>query len=97
MHRAGLKMKNCIRKFAFATKLGDVRLAENQDQFILLPNLQNESALHYFGVCDGHGPNGQKVSNYLSETIPLILGDMNLSKNPYKALCHMYTLSHNMI
>ena len=50
--------KNCIRKFAFATRVGfhpNNPGKVNQDAYILQPNLQGLSQVHLFGVCDGHG------------------------------------------
>jgi serine/threonine protein phosphatase PrpC len=28
---------------------------QNQDSFILAPNIASTTFLHFFGVCDGHG------------------------------------------
>ena len=50
--------KNCVRKFAFATRVGyhpNNPSKANQDSYILQPNLQGLSQVHFFGVCDGHG------------------------------------------
>ena len=52
------EVKNVVTKFAFATRVGFIPnnpYKTNQDSFILAPNLLNQPALHYFGVCDGHG------------------------------------------
>ena len=53
-----IKPKNIVKKFAFATRVGFRPFQpnkENQDAFVLGPNVQERSALHLFGVCDGHG------------------------------------------
>ena len=48
----------------------------NQDAFILAPNILGmQPALHYFGVCDGHGQYGKEVSNYVKNTLPQKLED----------------------
>lgn len=31
----------------------------------------NQPALHFFGVCDGHGQFGKEVSNYVKASLPL--------------------------
>jgi len=52
------EVKNVVTKFAFATRVGFMPnnpYKTNQDSFILAPNLLNQPALHYFGICDGHG------------------------------------------
>ena len=43
----------------------------NQDSYVTSPNLNNQSWLHYFGVCDGHGANGHLVSQYAKKNLPL--------------------------
>ena len=48
---------------------------QNQDNFVLAPNLLNQPALHYFAVCDGHGQYGKDVSTYVKHTLPLNLED----------------------
>lgn len=64
---------NSITKFAFATTVGYIPgnpNKQNQDSFILTPNLGNIEALHFFGVCDGHGMNGHHVSHFIRDTMP---------------------------
>ena len=56
--RVSLEGKNCVRKFAFATRVGfhpHNPNKVNQDSYILAPNVQGLPALHIFGICDGHG------------------------------------------
>ena len=60
--------KNCVRKFAFATRVGyhpHNPNKVNQDQYILAPNIQGLPAAHLFGICDGHGQYGREVSSYV--------------------------------
>jgi serine/threonine protein phosphatase PrpC len=63
-------MMNVVRKFAFATKVGNQDSGQNQDSFILIPNLQQKQPLHFFAVCDGHGPKGAQVAEFLREVTP---------------------------
>ena len=43
---------------------------ENQDSFILAPNLQKKSAMHLFSVCDGHGQFGAEISGFVKFSLP---------------------------
>ena len=64
---------NCITKFAYATSVGHQPgnpNKQNQDSYILVPNMLNQLGLHFFSVCDGHGANGHHVSQYLKEKLP---------------------------
>ena len=64
---------NCITKFAYATSVGHQPgnpNKQNQDAYILVPNMLNQLGLHFFSVCDGHGANGHHVSQYLKEKLP---------------------------
>lgn len=82
-HKPGVQMRNIIRKFAFATRLGSAG-RENQDTFILAPNLQQKSALHFFAVCDGYGLMGGRVSNFVRQRLPKLIGEVDLSTDPYR-------------
>jgi serine/threonine protein phosphatase PrpC len=42
----------------------------NQDAFILTPNLQKKSAMHFFAVLDGHGDNGLESANFVKLKMP---------------------------
>lgn len=55
-HKVNAKQKNIVRKFAFATRMGTNQT--HNDNFVLIPNLQQKSALHFFAICEGHGING---------------------------------------
>lgn len=64
---------NCITKFAYATSVGHQPgnpHKQNQDSYILVPNMLNQLGLHFFSVCDGHGMHGHHVSQYLKEKLP---------------------------
>ena len=65
--------KNCVRKFAFATRVGfhpNNPSKQNQDAYILSPNLASLPSFHLFGVCDGHGQFGREVSNFVKIVLP---------------------------
>ena len=71
-------VKNVVTKFAFATRVGFIPnnpYKQNQDSFILAPNMLNQPALHYFGVADGHGQFGKEVSNYIKAALPINVED----------------------
>lgn len=64
---------NCITKFAYATSVGHQPgnpHKQNQDSYILVPNMLNQLGLHFFSVCDGHGMHGHHVSQYLKDKLP---------------------------
>lgn len=61
---------NCITKFAFATSVGHQPgnpNKQNQDSYIIQPNMKGHLGLHLFSVCDGHGLNGHIVSKYIKD------------------------------
>ncbi len=61
-------------RFAYRTKKGYVHNNPdkcNQDAYVLCPNLRNNTWEHYFGICDGHGPLGHYVSNYIKNNLPV--------------------------
>jgi len=39
----------------------------------LHPNLNQAPAVHFFGICDGHGQYGKEVSGYIKKRLPVIL------------------------
>ena len=65
--------RNVITKYAFATRVGFIPNSSskvNQDNYILSPCIQGSTVnnfRHFFGVCDGHGQNGHKVSQFIKE------------------------------
>ena len=52
----------------------------NQDSSVVLHNFMGITDNYFFGVFDGHGTNGAKVSAFLKKTIPDGI-KMSLSKN----------------
>ena len=42
----------------------------NQDALVSITNINNVRDFNIFGILDGHGPEGQKISEYASEYIP---------------------------
>jgi hypothetical protein len=67
---------NIVTKFAFATRVGYIPnnpYKQNQDAYILSPNIMKLPAFHFFGVCDGHGQNGKDVSGYVKQRLPVLL------------------------
>lgn len=74
-----------ITKFAFATTVGFIPgnpYKQNQDSFILAPNLSQVQGLHFFAVCDGHGLNGHYVSNYIRDKLPSKIQKAFMSPRP---------------
>lgn len=68
--------KNCVRKFAFATRVGyhpHNPNKVNQDQYILAPNVGGYPSLHIFGICDGHGQFGREVSSFVKVSLPVLI------------------------
>ena len=73
-------VSNCIARAAFKSRVGSVRgkpKLHNQDGLIVKQNLQNIRGQYLFGVCDGHGAQGQAISDYFKEqfvqTVELLL------------------------
>ena len=82
-----------MRKFAFATRLGVSKRTHN-DSFILIPNLQQKSALHFFAVCEGHGVNGSQAQNFVKIKMTEYMQDCDLEVDPYKELTLAYQTTH---
>ena len=60
--------KNFVAKCLFKTRVGSLygkNKKENQDSFIIYPNLEANPAHFLFSVCDGHGVYGHLVSRFL--------------------------------
>lgn len=78
---------NIVTKFAFATRVGFIPnnpYKENQDNFLLNPNILKRPACHFFGVCDGHGQNGKLVSGYIKKRLPVLLEQGITNHGDYK-------------
>lgn len=55
-------------RFSFRTKKGYIpnnSFKVNQDSYIITPNINKQTWQHFFGICDGHGPFGHLVSNFI--------------------------------
>ncbi len=67
---------NAVTKFAFATKTGlspSNPHKVNQDSWITVPHFCGMKYSHFFAVADGHGQNGEKVSGFMKQKLPLHL------------------------
>jgi len=53
-----------------AGKLPGLSFKPNQDAFITHSNFCNSKSKYLFGVCDGHGTNGQMVSGFIKTNLP---------------------------
>ena len=77
-----IKQKNYIKniKICSCTKpgcSGPGIVKTNQDAFFIKEKfLENENNF-FFGVCDGHGENGQIISQYVSEKLPEYINNIN--------------------
>lgn len=43
---------------------------QNQDSYFAFSNFLDKKYMHLFGICDGHGHNGEAISNYLVCNFP---------------------------
>eukprot|EP01084_Bolivina_argentea_P099644 179096_1 len=48
----------------------------NQDSYFMMDTFGPSSLFQLYGVCDGHGPNGNHVSQYVRDQLPIILNDL---------------------
>jgi serine/threonine protein phosphatase PrpC len=46
---------------------------QNQDSFVLSPNMMQSTYQHFFAVCDGHGQFGKEVSNQVKQRLPYLV------------------------
>jgi serine/threonine protein phosphatase PrpC len=73
-------------RFSYRTKKGIMPSNPNkvnQDSYIINPNIQNKTYQHFFAICDGHGPFGHHVSNFIKNHLPIAITNSNtLYKNP---------------
>lgn len=64
---------NVVSKCGFKTRTGSIMnqpKKNNQDAYIIAPNLGGVRGRYIFGVCDGHGVNGHDVSAYVKQKLP---------------------------
>lgn len=69
---------------------------KNQDSCFVHPNFAGEEIFHLFGVCDGHGKNGEKVSEFVSKQFPLNLKQSFLEIKKIKQTEFINFISENM-
>jgi serine/threonine protein phosphatase PrpC len=63
----------------------------NQDRACEHPKFGNDEQKAFFGVFDGHGALGHKVSQYVATELPkVILAQPNLDAEPQKAITHAF-------
>lgn len=89
---------NIVTKFAFATRVGYIPnnpYKENQDNFILNPNLLKLPACHHFAVADGHGQNGKQVSTYIKKRLPQLIEQQVHAHGDYKKALHEAFITTN--
>lgn len=88
-------------RFSYRTKKGVLPSNSkkvNQDSFIINPNIQDRTFQHLFGICDGHGPLGHHVSNFIKVHLPLeIVAMKNLQKSPQENLAKAFGLTYNKL
>lgn len=58
----------CLYKTSTGHQCGKPK-PNNQDSFTIKPCIQNVKSQHFFGVFDGHGRHGHKVSNLIKVTL----------------------------
>ena len=71
------KEKKKIGSFGYKTKTGikgiGLNKKFNQDNYIVCPDFCGKEDFYFFGVCDGHGPFGHFVSNFVKINLPSFL------------------------
>jgi len=72
-----MKVYHCIQS-ASATQAGTSKgkSKTNQDSYICDDRFGPSGIFQLYGVCDGHGPNGNDVSKYVTDNLPLILNEL---------------------
>ncbi len=64
--------ENAVIRYMFSTRAGlnyFKKKKENQDALIISRRLLGYKQIHFFGVCDGHGVNGRKVSHFVTDQL----------------------------
>ncbi len=88
-------------RFSYRTKKGSVPSNPNkvnQDSFIINTNIQNKTYQHFFAICDGHGPLGHHVSNFIKNTLPAtVVNSKSLQKNPTEALMKAFEATYQKL
>ncbi|CAI2386252.1 unnamed protein product [Moneuplotes crassus] len=92
-----------ITDYGYSSKCGyqpDNPSKENQDSPIILPNFCKiekgylQGNIHLFGICDGHGKDGLKISSFIAKEVPEKLKDiLSSGKDLYQSI----TLAVNQV
>lgn len=81
-------------RFSYRTKKGYIpsnSAKQNQDAYVISPNINNKTWQHLFSICDGHGPLGHLVSNYVKNNLPQsVANSKGIDKNPKESLLKAY-------
>jgi hypothetical protein len=67
----------------------------NQDSFLAMPNLGNNSTMALFGVFDGHGPRGEDAANYCRINMPdVVTRQPYFRSNPEESVTKSFEIVH---
>lgn len=70
------ELANAVTRCGYKTRTGSQMSGpkrNNQDSFMIVPNLSDVNGQYAFGVFDGHGTYGHLVSNLVTERLPHLL------------------------
>lgn len=70
---------NVVSKCGFKTRTGSIMSQpkkNNQDAYIIVPNVGDVRGKYIFGVCDGHGTHGHDVSAYVKQKLPQYIAEL---------------------
>lgn len=88
-------------RFSYRTKKGYIPTNSgkvNQDSYIINPNLNSHTFQHFFSVCDGHGPLGHHVSNFIKNNLPnAVANSKGLEKHPKEALTRAFENTYDKL
>lgn len=71
--------------YSFDSKIGqhtNSQIKVNQDAIIIAPYIGRGAETHLFGVADGHGMYGEKVSALIKQMLPIHFEKENAVKKP---------------
>eukprot|EP01084_Bolivina_argentea_P304978 526800_1 len=68
----------------------------NQDSFICMDSFGTSSTFQLYGVCDGHGPDGHNVSQYVADKLPNIISNL-LDKHNNNSITSILKQSFELI
>ncbi len=85
MNDKGLKNRNILHGVRTRRGYNTMNLQKkNQDAYFAFPNFMNNELMHLFGVCDGHGNNGEKIADFVSKHFPENLANILRDKADQK-------------